>query len=190
MLPFWRSLHFNVILWTSGLSRTVLKMSFTSLYFSKRYITVCLYRKLLLRIFMYLWLLEILDLIFVHYAGRVRNISLLGCLTNIRYRQPSSSAIQIILIGDLWYVLSALSHDFLGCCMFLFLVHICLCLCLLFLHSCFFEVLIFQFYNSVVGLIMCLWSFLLSVWIPLTCCELNCVLFPGCSRKLALTPRC
>ena len=41
---------------------------------------------------MYLWLLEMLDLIFVHYAGRVRNIFLLDCLTNIRYRQPSSSA--------------------------------------------------------------------------------------------------
>ena len=41
---------------------------------------------------MYLWLLEMLDLIFVHYAGRIRNIFLLDCLTNIRYRQPSSSA--------------------------------------------------------------------------------------------------
>lgn len=143
----------------------------TSLYFSKRYITVCLYRKLLLRLFTYLWLLEILDLIFVHYAGRVRNIFLLDCLTNIRYRQPSSSAdsssqvilkpfqalcftsvpFQIICIGDLWYVLSALSHDFMGCCMFSFLVHICLCLCFFLLHSCFFEVLVSLFYISVLG---------------------------------------
>jgi len=153
-----------------------------------------------------LWLLEILDLIFVHYAGRVRNIFLLDCLTNIRYRQPSSSAdssSQVILklfqalcftpVPYRWFMicimgiipwLSGLLHVFISCAhLFLFLLF---SLAQLFLWS--YHISILHFCSRFNNVFVKFSSFCL--WNPLTCCELNCVLFAECSRKLALIPRC
>ena len=166
-------------------------------------------QKLSMRLSMYLWLVETLDLMFVHSAGRVRYLCLLDCPANIRYRQPSSPAdndSQVILkvFQAMWitpipfqilyrwfmYVLLTSSHDFLGCCIFSFLVHICHFLCIffaqLFLWS--YHISILHFFYGFNNVFVKLSSF--YVWNPLTCCELNYVKFAKCSKKLALIPIC